>query len=523
MLIVSGTPLYPYFQEENVQEEEKEDYYAKWLNEDVVYIITPQEKDVFEKLTTPEEKDRFIEQFWSRRDPIDSTRDDFKIEHYLRIAYANENFKSGIDGWASDRGRIYITFGPPDGIDRYPGGHIYSRPLKEGGGTTTTYPFEVWHYRYLPGIASGIEIEFVDSSRTGEYKLALRPEEKDALLRVPAGETLFELAGLENRAGRIRSMNMMRSAGVEGDSVADPGANPFLRLERYFSLRRTPTIKFEDLHALVDSRIVYQQIPIRFHIGELRVSSGRVLIPLTIGIPKSKLTFASVQGSYYAKIHLYGRLETLTHRTAYEFEDDLTYSSAEQPGSVEDLIVYQKKIPLEVGRYKLVLIVKDFHSGKIGTVVTSLHVSRQRQHQELQLSSIFFPEKVQVADRDDSLIDPFVVTAGYKIYPKFDPLFKQKDPLLFYFEIYNLASDMASGRPDLKVEYAIISPHDDGLKPSYEDISQRSVALWGNHATVFHKVNLVDVNVGDHVLRLRVTDRIEQRSVPKDLQFRIVP
>jgi len=90
-------------------QEEARDYYRKWLDEDVVYIITDEEREIFENLATEEEREQFIEQFWFRRDPDPTTSEnEYKEEHYRRIAYANEHFRSGFPGWMTDRGRIYI-------------------------------------------------------------------------------------------------------------------------------------------------------------------------------------------------------------------------------------------------------------------------------------------------------------------------------------------------------------------------------------------------------------------------------
>src|SRR5215813_6981131 len=117
---------------------ELETPYRKWLNEDVAYIISDEERTAFKRLQTDEEREQFIEQFWLRRDPTpDTIENEFKEEHYRRIAYANEQFASGIPGWKTDRGRIYITYGPPDEKETHPSGGTYERPPEEGGGSTS--------------------------------------------------------------------------------------------------------------------------------------------------------------------------------------------------------------------------------------------------------------------------------------------------------------------------------------------------------------------------------------------------
>ncbi|NWG14541.1 MAG: GWxTD domain-containing protein, partial [Acidobacteria bacterium] len=180
-------------------------YYRKWLNEDVVYIITPDERAVFEKLRTAEEKEQFIEQFWRRRDPDPMTPDnEFREEHYRLVQYANEQFYSGKAGWQTDRGRIYIRFGPPDSRHRYGPGETYVRKPSEGGGITKTHPFEIWRYAFIEGIGPDVEIEFVDPTNTGEFRMTIDPQEKDALLRAGSGPTEYEEAGLESRYLRLQ-------------------------------------------------------------------------------------------------------------------------------------------------------------------------------------------------------------------------------------------------------------------------------------------------------------------------------
>src|SRR5208283_428221 len=142
---------------------ELETPYRKWLNEDVAYIITDEERAAFKQLQSDDQREQFIENFWLRRDPTpDTIENEFKEEHYRRIAYANEHYAAGMPGWKSDRGRIYIVYGPPDELEDHSGGGTYERPQSEGGGETTTYPFQIWTYRWIEGIGNNVMIEFVD-------------------------------------------------------------------------------------------------------------------------------------------------------------------------------------------------------------------------------------------------------------------------------------------------------------------------------------------------------------------------
>ena len=153
--------------------------YKTWLEQDVRWIITPEEQAAYLRLANDEERDRFIEQFWARRDPPGAPANAFREEIYARIAYANQHFAADKPGWMTDRGHIYIVYGKPESIDAHPSGGQYQRPIEEGGRSTTTYPFEVWHYTYLPGIGDHVDLSFVDTGGRGDYHYTIDPTEKE--------------------------------------------------------------------------------------------------------------------------------------------------------------------------------------------------------------------------------------------------------------------------------------------------------------------------------------------------------
>ena len=141
--------------------------YQKWLDEEVVYFISADERRAFNRLRTDDERQAFIEQFWLRRDPTPGTpENEFKEEMYRRIAFTNDRFSAAIPGWKTDRGEIYIKYGPPDALDAH-------------SATPTTYPYETWTYRYLEGMGTNVGLEFVDPTMTGRYHLTKDPTEKN--------------------------------------------------------------------------------------------------------------------------------------------------------------------------------------------------------------------------------------------------------------------------------------------------------------------------------------------------------
>src|SRR6476469_2005468 len=258
--------------------------YRKCMNEDVTCIITHEERAAFKRLQTDEEREQFIEQFWLRRDPTpDTEENEYKEEHYRRIAYTNERFASGIPGWKTDRGRIYITFGPPDEREEHPSGGTYERPYEEGGGTTSTYPFEKWRYRYIEGIGSDINIEFVDPTMSGEYRMTMDPSEKDALLYVPnAGLTMMEQMGMASKTDRFNRTDGTHLGQSLGGTPASMGE--FERLEQFSKLQKPPVIKFKDLEAAVNTRITFNLLPVKVQADFIRVTNSSVLTNITMQV-----------------------------------------------------------------------------------------------------------------------------------------------------------------------------------------------------------------------------------------------
>jgi GWxTD domain-containing protein len=341
--------------------------YKQWLNEDVVYIIAPEERTAFLQLNTSEEREQFIEQFWLRRSGNpDLPENDFKEEHYRRIAYANEHFASGIPGWRTDRGRTYIIWGPADEVDSHPTGGTYDRPMEEGGGSTSTYPWETWRYRYLEGLGNNIIVEFVDPSGSGEYHLTMDPSEKDALLHVPgAGLSMLESMGLASKADRFTRSDGTNLPTTMGGQPAS--MNEFTRLEQYAKIQQAPPVKFKDLEALVTSRIVRDQVHFAWRTDYLKVTNDTVLVPVTIQVPNSQLSFQNKDGVHTATMNIFGRISTLTGRVVQTFEEPVTRDFPDSlfQQSVKLQSIYQKAVPLRPGLYRLDLVIKDVQSGNV--------------------------------------------------------------------------------------------------------------------------------------------------------------
>src|SRR6202790_2873105 len=352
--------------------------YKKWLEEEVPYIISDEERSAFLQLQTNEEREQFIEAFWQRRDPTpDTVENEFKEEHYRRIAYANERFASGIPGWRTDRGRIYIIWGKPDEIESHPTGGNYERPMSEGGGQTETYAFEQWRYRYMEGIGNNIIIEFVDPSGTGEYHMTMDPGEKDALAKIPgAGLSMMEQMGMSNKTQRFNRTDgstaprSMSGGGLESE-------NEFTRLEQFAKEQQAPPVKFKDLEEVVSSRIVRNQITFDYRTDFMRITSDTILVPITVQIQNKQMTFRNRDGVHSAALNLFARISTMTGRIVQTFEDTIQrdFPDSLLEPSLKGFSIYQKAVPLRPGLYKIDVVIKDVNSGNVGVLNTRLAVS----------------------------------------------------------------------------------------------------------------------------------------------------
>ena len=507
-------------------EQELQTAYKKWLQEDVAFILTPEEREAFLHLNSDEEREQFIEQFWLRRDPTpDSVENEFREEHYRRIAYANERFSSGKPGWRTDRGRIYIAWGPPDEIESHPSGGAYYRPIEEGGGSTSTYAFEIWRYRYLEGVGQEVVLEFVDPSMSGEYRLTLDPSEKDALLNVPgAGLSLLEEMGFANKAQRFDRTDGTRlplRPGELGNNIRGTrGAwDAFDRMQQYAAILKAPPVKFADLEALVTTRISFNLLPFDVRLDFLRVTDQSILVPVTVAIKKKDVTFQLKDGLHQSTINVFGRVTTMTGRIVDTFEDVLRLNvpASLLERTLEERAVYQKALALRPGLYKLNLVLKDLNSGNIGTVEQRLVVPRFEENQ-LAHSSLILADLIERVPSKNVGSGQFVI-GNSKVRPAVGETFGPNDTMGIYFQVYNLGVSDQTHKPDATIEYAILQ----GGKTIF-DFTETTAQMEraGEQLTIEKVLSLKDLAPGEYTLDVKVTDRIRQQSVTPSAPFRIV-
>jgi len=497
---------------------ELDNSFKTWLNEDVTYIISPEERTAFLQLETNEEREQFIEQFWLRRSSNpDMPDNDFKEEHYRRIAYANEHYASGIPGWKTDRGRIYIIWGAPDEIESHPTGGTYDRPMEEGGGSTSTYPWERWRYRYLEGIQENVELEFVDPSGSGEYHLTMDPSEKDALLNVPgAGLSMMESMGLASKTDRFTRSDGTHLPTAMGGTPAS--MNEFTRLELYAKVQRPPEVKYKDLEALVTSRMVRDQVKFNYRTDFLKVTNDTVLVPVTVQVPNNQLQFKNKDGVYTAQLNIFGRVSTLTNRIVQTFEDSVTrdYPESLYKQSMKLSSVYQKSLPLRPGLYRLDLVIKDVDSGNVGAINTRLAVPRY-EDEKLQASTLILADQIEHVPAKQIGTGQFVLGSS-KVRPRLDADFTTADKLGIYLQIYNLKGDEKTHKSNASFVYTVKKGDQQVMqfKETSADMKQT-----GDQVTIERLLPLATLVPGKYTLEVNATDLLGNVTISRTAEFTV--
>lgn len=505
---------------DRAREKELDSPYKKWLKDEVAYIIMDEERATFLRLNTNEEREQFIEQFWLRRDPTpDTIENETKEEHYRRIAYANERFASGIPGWKTDRGRIYIMWGPADEVESHPTGGSYERPYDEGGGSTSTYPFEKWRYRYLEGIGNDVNLEFVDVSGSNEYRLSIDPSEKDALLMVPgAGLSELEAMGMASKTDRFTNPDGTRLARSLGGSTSRN--NMFERLDLYGKIFRPPAVKFKDLEEVVNFRLIRNQIHFAYRFDYLRVTGDTVLVPITVQIPNKEMTFKATEGIHSGVLNIFGRITTITGRVVQTFEDVVNrdFPDSLLQASLKGLSVYQKAVPLRPGLYKLDLVIKDVNSGNIGVINAALKVPRYEENQ-LAASTLIIADQIERVPARQIGLGQFVIGAS-KVRPRLDATFTQADRMGIYLQVYNLGIDETSHKSSAAIEYLI---RKDGKEIGKQAETSDQLAQGGEQLTIEKTLTLANFAPGKYKIEIQVTDQVGKKTITPSAEFTIKP
>jgi len=518
------------FKQQKELHHELESAYRKWLDEDVRWIITDQEKKAFMSLSNDEERDAFIEQFWRRRNPNpDSPENAFREEHYRRIAYANEHFAAGKPGWMTDRGHIYIAFGPADSTDSHPSGGNYERPIDEGGGETSTFPFETWHYRYLEGIGENIDIEFVDSCMCGDYHMTIDRSEKDALLHVPnAGETLYEQMGMAKKADRFKGG--LEDLGPGPDSSSNQ-SKEFDRMELFAKLQAPPEIKFKDmdLASFLSSHKVLNGpfFPFEVRTDFVKVTGDTVLVPITLQIKNRDITFNTKDGVAKGVVTIIGRISTITDRIVQSFEVPVEVEEPAEllPRTLNNASLYWEAFPLRPGRYRIDIAIKDVNNpDHIGVWAQGITVPRY-DDDHLAASSLILADKMERVPSKQIGAGSFIIGNTYvrprvTTNPATPAMFHRNQNLNFWMQVYNLGLDEKSKQNNARIDYQILNADTNKSVLDSKEDSQKLGAS-SDQLTLEKSLPLASLEPGKYIVKISVNDDVTRQQIAQSAPFTV--
>ena len=500
---------------------ELESPYKKWMSEDVAYIISDEERKAFKQLNTDEERQNFVEQFWMRRDPTpDTEENEFKEEHYRRIAYANEHYASGIPGWKTDRGRIYIVYGPPDEIESHPSGGTYERPMEEGGGETSTYPFEDWRYRYIEGIGTNVMIEFVDTTMSGEYHMTMDPSEKDALLYVPgAGLTMYEQMGMACKTQRFQ-----RTDGTHlgtGGMPLPESMDEFTRLETFAKLQAPPKVKFKDLEALVSETIRYNTLPMKVRADYMKVTDSTILTNVTIQFDRKDLQYQQKDNISKATVNIYARITSIARRPVNVFENVV---SVEVPTellakAMDGVSIYQKSVPLAPGMYRLNVVAKDIVGGNTSNYEMALNVPHY-DDDKLASSSLILADTIERLPTRSIGQGQFVI-GDSKVRPRLSESFSRNEKMGIYAQFYNFQPDEKTKKPNGQIDYEITKTGSDKKVLEFSEDVNSIPGASAQQVTVEKLLPLQSLEPGQYTLKMKVTDKNKKEVLTPAATFTV--
>jgi len=469
----------------------------EWAKE-VGPIITEAERTAYQKLQTNDEREHFIERFWDMRDPDPDTQEnEYKDEYYERMTYANEHFTSGKAGWLTDRGRIYLKWGKPDEIETHPAGGSYQSAYTEG--SSVTYPFELWFYRHLPGVGSGVEVEFVDPSGSGEYRIARNPFEK-------------EVVGFGNNS------NLADRNGVGDPNYRRTQDSPFQVMELLRNLELPPPVNPGGLKGrshtpVVDDNLLGFQVQPNY----FRLADGKVIVAFTIQADNRELVFNDSGGLQTARLNIFAKVLTVTSAKVGAFEDvvETTATVNELAEARARKSVYGKAVILAPGRYRLDVTLRDVASGARGFQQLSFIVPKF-ETTRLETSSLVLATRLESL-KDKPAVGPFMIGTT-KVIPNISALYHRGDAVGLYLQVYNAGIDQTTLRPAVDVEYALLQ---DGKELSRQTEDWQGIGSTTERLILTRLIDTRGLAAGDYEIQIRIRDRVTGQCLSPSAKFKV--
>lgn len=483
------------------EKKEKGNPLAEWAEKDVGPIITPEELRAWKLLKNDEEREAFILIFWRNRDTDpDTEENEYREAYYERMRYANEHFSSGKPGYLTDRGRIYLVYGKPDEIESHPSGGSYQGPTAQSS-ADATYPFEIWFYRHLPNVGNGLELEFVDRTGSGEFRLANSPDEKNVLINVPGHQS----QAMNINAGYQRAQD-----------------NPIEIMVRNANLFRPPPVNYGGPTGIVsDSGTVdnNDQIGVEVHTDLFRQSDRTSIAAITVQTSNSDLHFQPSGGAQSAQLNIWGTVTAADQRRVAQFQDSVTTTAttAELVDIKGRRSAYQKVISLPPGKYKVDVFVRDLNSTAVGHKVISLSVPKFDGPQ-VALSSIVLASRLETLGARPQ--GTMFTIGDKKVMPNISGEFRRGQDLGIYAQVYNAGVDETTLRPSVEVSYAILK---NGAEVYRQAEDWTGMSETGQRMTLARIFPTAALTPGTYQLTINLKDKVTGSTLTRTADFSVIP
>jgi predicted transport protein len=357
-----------------------------------------------------------------------------------------------------------------------------------------------------------------------EYKLSIDPNEKDALLNVPgAGLTTAEEMGLSNKSDRITGLNNNNANHGINSST---GGDEFSRIELLAKINAPPPIKFKDLEEVVTHKIRVNMMPFDVRTDFVRVTSDTVLTPVTIQMKNKDITFVDKDGIQRGTVNIFGRLTTISGRVAQTFEDTVQVDVPAEllSRTIENSSVYWKALPLKPGMYKLDVVLKDVNGDRTGWYSRGIKVPEFNED-HLANSSLILADVMEKVAAKNVGTGSFVI-GQTKVRPRVEPAdgkpatFKRAQSLNLWMQVYNLAMDQKTKKPDATFEYDIVNQQ---TNKSVLHVTESTAQMGnpGEQVTLEKTMALNNLDPGLYRLTVKVHDNVSGQDISPAARFAV--
>jgi len=530
--------------------------FRKWLNEEVVYIVSENERDVFRSLRTDAERDNFIKMFWKRRDPTPETPvNEFREEHYRRIAFANDTYFEGKVGWRSDRGRVYIMFGPPDFFETNPGG---GRGFLFGAqAPTAEFPSEVWTYREIPGLKtqeSRVDFTFVNYYGAGSYQLTDNPALANALRNVSlparyagyndypsdgAFKSPTEVAQMSQKAYQrpLQQLQMMAELTKSRGEVLE-------ELERSSRQRK--------LKGIVESKASLSGLALSSKESYLRGADGLTYVPMVLEVAAKDLEFRPAKDRFQGLVNFYIEVKD-ANGPIFQKSDRLEMNLKEDSyrRRLTENYQYLQGASLKPGRYFLHLVVWDELSGNVGyadrwidvpslasgdfgasEIILARDIRRvETKPAEILIETKDLPAMQTLRGTDLKVPDKLNMArprggpytfGDLDVNPATTSVYSRSDELAYFYQIYSATFDEDLGVARLRVEEKILKGNETVAEIGEPGDVQVPIARRSEGPiNRGNRFRLADLAPGRYELLVRVRDVFSGKTSEKRTHFEL--